>query len=71
MFSVVIIMMFATKQVTHARARHARRPKRVEGIPAVAELMNAPSVIRDEMSCWRSVVMFHPVGLFGERYPKT
>lgn len=67
MFSVVIMMMFAMKQTTQARARQYRRPKRVEGMPAVAELMNAPSVMSDEMSCWRSVWMFHPVGVLGAR----
>jgi hypothetical protein len=70
MLSVVIMMIFATKQVTHAMARHMRRPKRAEGIPALAELMNAPSVMREEMSCCLSVVIFHPVGVPGERKPK-
>jgi hypothetical protein len=70
-FSVDIMMMFATKQVTQASARQARRPKRVEGTPAVAELINAPSVMREEMSCCLSVVMFHPVGDFGAGYPNT
>jgi hypothetical protein len=33
--------------------------------------MNAPRVIKEEMSCCRSVVMFHPVLDLDERYPKT
>jgi hypothetical protein len=63
MFSVAIIIMLAAKQQTQAATRHIRRPKRVEGIPAVAELMNAPSVMSEDMSCWRSVSMFHPDGV--------
>jgi hypothetical protein len=43
-------MMFAAKHVIHAPARQTRRPKRVDGTPAVAELMKAPSVISEEMS---------------------
>jgi hypothetical protein len=54
-------MMFAAKHVIHAPARQTRRPKRVDGTPAVAELMKAPSVISEEMSCCRVVSMFHPV----------
>jgi hypothetical protein len=70
MFSVVIIMMFAMKHVTHAEARQIRRPNRCDGTPAVAELMKAPSVISEEMSCCLSVVIFQPVGALGARYPK-
>lgn len=69
--SVVIMMMLAAKHVTQAMARHMRRPKRAEGTPADAELMKAPSVIKEEMSCWRSVVMFHPVTVLFVGYPKT
>jgi hypothetical protein len=70
MFSVAIIMMLATKQVIQAATRHMRRPNRVDGTPAVAELMKAPSVMSEEMSCCLSVLMFHPVGVLSVRYPK-
>lgn len=39
--------------------------------PAPPEETKAPSVIREEISCWRSVVRFHPMGVLGARNPKT
>ena len=47
------------------------RPMMMAVIPALAAVMNAPKVMSDEMSCWRSDVMFHPMGVFGSGYPKT
>jgi hypothetical protein len=67
MLSVVIMMILAMKHTMQARARQCRRPKRVAGRPAVAELMKAPRVMSEEMSCWRSVVRFQPVGVLGAR----
>jgi hypothetical protein len=33
--------------------------------PAMDELRKAPSVMSDEISCWRSVEMFQPPGRLG------
>lgn len=64
------MMMLAMKQVTQAATKHIRRPMRVDGTPAVAELTKAPSVMRDEINCCLSVVMFHPVIVLVVWYPK-
>jgi hypothetical protein len=63
MSSVAIMMMFATQQVTQAINRQCLRPSLFAMIPAVAALTKAPKVIKDDISCCRSVVMFHPVGM--------
>jgi hypothetical protein len=51
---VVIITMFATQQSAEAIHRHCLRPSLVAKIPADEELRNAPSVMREEISCCRS-----------------
>ena len=33
--------------------------------PAMEELTKAPSVMSEEISCWRSVERFHPPGTLG------
>jgi hypothetical protein len=71
MLVVAIIMAVETTQRRHASQRHALRPSLAAMKPAVAELMNAPRVISDEMSCWRSGWMFQPEGDFGDLNPKT
>jgi hypothetical protein len=51
---VVIMTMFATQQSPDASQRQCLRPSFVAKIPADDELRNAPSVMRDDMSCCRS-----------------
>jgi len=51
---VVIMTTFDTQQSKEASHRHCLRPSLVAKIPAAEELKNAPSVIRDEISCCRS-----------------
>jgi hypothetical protein len=65
MFSVAIIITLAMQQNRQASQRHCRRLIYVAVKPAVPELMKAPSVMSDEMSCWRVVSMFHPSGVWG------
>ena len=56
-----------TTQQTQAIQRQDFRPSFMATNPAVAELMNAPRVIRDEINCWRTVVMFQPIAVPGAR----
>jgi hypothetical protein len=53
-FVVVIITMLLTQQSALAIHKHCLRPSFVANTPAHDELRNAPSVINEEMSCWRS-----------------
>jgi hypothetical protein len=67
---VVIMTIFATQQSTLAIQRHCLLPSLVAKTPANEELRKAPSVINEEMSCWRSVEMLYPVGTVGSAWPK-
>ena len=40
-------------------------------IPAAEEAINAPNIIRDEISCWRVGEMLYPRGVVGSSFPKT
>ncbi len=70
MFSVVIIITFATQQNRQAIQRHCLRLTYFATKPAVPELMKAPSVMSDEISCCRSVSRFHPRAVWGASWPK-
>lgn len=69
MCSVAIIMMLAMQQPKQAIQRHCLRLTYVATIPAVPELMKAPRVMREEMSCCRTVSRFHPRGVPGASWP--
>jgi hypothetical protein len=69
--SVAIMMMLEIQHSVQASHRHCLRPSLMAMNPAPPELMNAPSVMSEEISCWRSVLMFHPIGVFGALKPKT
>jgi len=71
MLSVVCITTVAKTHSTHPAQRDVLRPKNEAVKPAVADVTKAPSVINDWISCCRSEVMFHPVGLCWSAYPKT
>lgn len=70
MCSVAIIMTLATQQPRQASQRHCLRLRYVATMPAVPELMKAPRVMSDEMSCWRSVSRFQPRAVWGASWPK-
>lgn len=59
--SVAIMMMFETQHRSDASHRQALLPSLAAVKPAVPELMKAPSVIRDDINCWRSVDIFQPI----------
>lgn len=63
MFVLVIIITLATQQIPLADKIHAFRPINDAMGPAAEELIKAPSIISDEMSCCRSVDMFQPRGV--------
>jgi hypothetical protein len=64
--SVVAIMtMLDTTHKMLASQTVILRPMTVAMGPAREEERNAPSVMSEEMSCWRSVEMFHPPGREG------
>lgn len=67
---VTIMMTFATQHRRLAAQILGLRPMNEAIGPAVEELKKAPRVIRDEMSCWRSVDRFHPSGVSGASCPK-
>ena len=69
MLVVVIITTFETTHRRHAIHRHTLRPSFAAGTPAEPELMKAPRVMREEMSCWRVVEMFQPIGAVGSSWP--
>lgn len=69
--SVAIMMMLEIQHSAQASHKHCLRPSLMAMNPAPPELMNAPSVMSEEISCWRSVLMFHPIGDFGALKPKT
>lgn len=69
MLVVVIMTTLETTQRRHAIHRHTLRPSLAAGRPADPELMKAPSVMREEMSCWRVVEMFQPIGAVGSSWP--
>jgi len=58
-FVVAIMMMFATQHPKAAIHRHDLRPSFAATKPAVPDEIKAPSIIRDEISCCRVVLMFH------------
>jgi hypothetical protein len=70
MLVVTIMMTFAIQHRRLADQILGLRPMNDATGPAVEELKNAPRVIRDEMSCWRSVERFHPSGVSGASCPK-
>lgn len=70
MFVLAIMMMLATEHMTAAIHILPRRPMNLAMGPAKEELAKAPNVMREEMSCCRSVEMFHPVKVAGSWYPK-
>ena len=47
------MIMFAVQQRADAIHRHWRRPRYVAKKPALDELMKAPKIINEEMSCCR------------------
>ncbi|KAK5633791.1 hypothetical protein RRF57_009505 [Xylaria bambusicola] len=55
----------------HAIQSDILRPKYFAVNPAVDDEMKAPRTIREEMSCCRSALMFHPRGVDGALSPKT
>ena len=57
MFVVVIITILLMQHSALASHKHCRRPNFVAKTPANDELKNAPKVIKEEMSCCRSVDM--------------
>jgi len=57
MFVVVIITTLLTQHRALAIHKQCRRPSFVAKTPANDELRNAPKVIREEMSCCRSVAI--------------
>ena len=65
MLVVAIMMMLDTMQSKLALQMLVFRPMKDAMGPAPDELMKAPSVIREEINCWRSVEMFHPLGSSG------
>jgi hypothetical protein len=65
MLVVVIMITFEAQHKMQAIQRHCLRPSHVAKIPALEELMNAPSVMREDISCCRPGEMFHPMGLAG------
>lgn len=69
-FVLVIMIILATQQMTLADQMLAFRPMNDAIGPAPQELIKAPSVINDEMSCCRTVDIFQPRGV-GALYPKT
>lgn len=71
MLVLAIMMMLATAHITEATQILPLRPITLATGPAKEELTKAPSVMREEMSCCRSVEMFHPVKVDGSWYPKT
>lgn len=70
MFVEAIMMVFEATQSRAAVQMLALRPITEAMGPAKQELTKAPRVIKDEMSCCRSVEMFQPVNVSGARYPK-
>lgn len=50
--------------------KHCFLPNLIARNPAPPEETKAPRVMSEEISCWRSVVRFHPIGVFGARNPK-
>jgi hypothetical protein len=59
-----------TKTPTQAIHSDILRPKYFAVNPAVDEEMKAPKIIREEMSCCRSGLMFQPSGVDGALCPK-
>lgn len=62
MLVVVIMITFDTIHTTLAVHRVVLRDMTPAMGPAMEELRKAPSVMSEEMSCCRSVEMFHPPG---------
>ncbi len=60
---VAIMITLETQQSALANQIDILRPIICATGPAVEELAKAPSVMSDDMSCWRSVAMFHPRGV--------
>lgn len=71
MLVLAIMMILATAHRTEAIQILSRRPMTLAMGPAKEELAKAPRVMREEMSCWRSVEMFQPVAVMESWYPKT
>jgi len=69
MFVVAIMMTLETQQRRQADQMVALRPRTVAMGPAQPELRKAPSVIKDEIHCWRSGEMFQPPGTFLSTWP--
>lgn len=69
MLVVAIMMAFEAQISTEAIHKHGMRPMYSAKKPADDEERNAPRVIRDEISCWRSVEMLYPIGEVGSGWP--
>jgi hypothetical protein len=65
MLVVVIMITLATMHSRLATQMVTFRDMMVARGPAMDELRKAPRVMSDEISCWRSVEMFHPPGTSG------
>lgn len=71
MLVLAIMMILATAHSTDATQILPLRPMTLATGPTKEELTKAPNVIREEISCCRSVEMFHPVVVAVSWYPKT
>jgi hypothetical protein len=65
MVVVAIMITFDAQHRMQAIQRQCLRPSQVAKIPALEELINAPSVMREEINCCRPGEMFQPIGLAG------
>lgn len=69
MLVVVCMTAVDTKIIKQAIQSDTLRPIHVAVKPAVPDAMNAPKVIKEEISCWRPEEIFHPIGVAGSFSP--